>query len=99
MATFPVPLEGRFAKAMGELLKRVARLESRTVVLDPGCWVTPYTGTIPGSYTTGDPTVILTGQSTPIGPFKTLTWYTPHAGDQVLLIPAGNTYIVAGTYS
>lgn len=99
MATFPVPLELRFAKGLGELVKRVARLEQRTQMLDPGMFVTHYTGQIPGTYTSGDPTVVLTGQTAASGPFKCLTSYTPHANDVVLLIPVGQTYIVAGTFA
>lgn len=99
MAAFALPLEERFMAAIRTVLARVTRLEQRTLVLDPGNWVVPYTGQIPVSYTTGDPTVVITGQQAATGPYKCLTSYTPHAGDTVLLIPVGQTYIVAGTYS
>ncbi|MGH3437146.1 MAG: hypothetical protein ACRDRN_11845 [Sciscionella sp.] len=99
MATFPLPIEDRFMAAIRALLGRVQRMEQRTLVLDPGCLVVCYTGMIPASYTTGDPTVVITGQSTASGPYQHLTSYTPHANDTVLLIPAGQTYIVAGTYT
>lgn len=99
MALMPKPPEQRLPDLIATIIKRLVRLEGRTQVLDPGCFVVCYTGTIPGTYTSGDPTVVITGQTTPIGPLKTLNWYTPHANDQVLLIPAGQTYIVAGSYS
>lgn len=99
MATFPLPLEARFTEALRKIVARIGRLEQRTLVLDPGCFVVCYTGQIPGSYVSGDPTVVITGQTTATGPYKYLTSYTPHAGDTVLLIPAGQTYIVAGTYA
>lgn len=99
MATFPLPLEERFTRAIKSLLTRVTRLEQRTLVLDPGCFVVPYTGQIPATYVSGDPTVVITGQAAASGPYKCLTSYTPHAGDTVLLVPVGQTYIIAGTYS
>lgn len=99
MATFPRAIGDRFGDLIASLSKRVGLLERRTAVLDSGMWVVHYTGTIPGSYVSGDPQVTITGQSTPSGPYPCLTWYTPHAGDTVLLIPVGQSYIVAGTYS
>jgi len=99
MATFPLPLEARFTEALRKIVARITRLEQRTLVLDPGCYVVCYTGQIPGSYVSGDPTVVITGQSTATGPYQHLTSYTPHANDTVLLIPVGQTYIVAGTYT
>lgn len=96
---YPRPLEQRFPQGMGDLQQRVTALEQIVGVLDPGCYVVCYTGQVPASYVSGDPTVKLTGTSIVLGPLKTLDWYTPHANDQVLLIPAGQSYIVAGTYS
>jgi hypothetical protein len=99
MATFSLPLDARFVAFLRSLPGRITRLEQRTLMLDPGCYVVCYTGQIPGSYVSGDPTVVITGQSTATGPYQHLTSYTPHANDTVLLIPVGQTYIIAGTYS
>lgn len=98
MSTFPMPLEHRFEQAMRQVGNALRALQTRTALLEPGCNVVAYTGTIPGTYTSGDPTVQLPG-GTVLGPLPHLNSYTPHAGDVVLLIPVGQSYIIAGTYS
>jgi hypothetical protein len=95
----PKPVGDRFPDVIAAVLRRLKIVEQRVQVLDPGCFVVCYTGKIPVSYVSGDPTVVITGQTAAIGPLKVLGWYTPHAGDTVLLVPAGQTYIVAGTFS
>lgn len=99
MALFPLPTADRFPELLRDFQRRLRRLEGKCLVLDTGNYVTPYIGVIPGSYTSGDATVVLLGQSTPIGPFKSLSSYSPTAGATVLLIPVGQTYIIAGTFS
>ncbi|HEY1820394.1 MAG TPA: hypothetical protein VGG83_10725 [Trebonia sp.] len=95
MPQFPVPVADRFGKLISTLVARVRRLEQRCQVLDTGNFVVPYLATISSGYVSGDPTVVLNGQS--IGPLQHLSSYTPTAGATVLLIPVGQTYIVAGT--
>lgn len=54
-------------------------------------------GTIPGGYAGGRPTVQFDGES--IASTKTYPYlgsYTPTAGDRVLLVRAGHTWVVLG---
>lgn len=95
---YPRPLTQRFSANMADLVERVAQLLQRTLVLEDGCNVVNYPATISPGYTSGQPTVTMPDGST-AGPFPCLSPYTPHAGDQVLLLPLGQSYIVAGTYS
>lgn len=97
--TTPQPPAGRFGATIASLVARVRKLESRTSVLDAGVLVSTRTGTIPGSYTSGDPTVLFAGQTTASGPYKCMDLYTPAAGDTVLLVPLGQSYVILGTYS
>ena len=96
---FPQPLEGRFGALIGRLVARLNKIEARTAVLDSGVLVCNRTGQIPGSYTSGDPTVVLSGQAAATGPYPCLSTYTPAANAVVLLVPLGQSYIVVGTYS
>ena len=89
----PSPGE-RFAKGSAQLAADVARLKTLTASLEAGCLVTCYLGTIPAGYTSGHPTVTLDSGAT-LGPLQYASTYTPHAGDRVLCVPAGQTYIVA----
>lgn len=89
----PAPAE-RFAEGTGQLAADVARLKTVASVLEPGCLVTCYLGTIPAGYTSGHPTVTL-DSGTVLGPLQYANTYTPHAGDRVLCVPAGQTYIIA----
>ena len=54
-------------------------------------------GTVDPSYTSGDPRVTFDGDQgmSPDG-LPHLTSYTPSAGDRVVLLPVGNTYLVLG---
>lgn len=92
---FPATALEAFEKFVKQLAADVQRMKTVTAVLEPGCYVISYIGTIPGSYTSGDPTVTLPAGNT-IGPCRHVASYTPHAGDTVLLVPAGQSYIVVG---
>lgn len=87
----------RFGVNLGQLADTVKMLVQRTVVLEDGCYVTPYPAQISPGYTSGQPTVVMPNGATK-GPYPCLSSYTPTAGDQVLLIPVGQSYVVAGTY-
>jgi hypothetical protein len=92
---FPTTLEQRFEQAMRRIGKDIKGLKQAAVLLEPGCLVTPYQGTIDAGYTSGRPMVDL-ATGTTIGPCPYLAQYTPAAGDTVLLVPVGQTYIVIG---
>ncbi len=96
---FPQPPANRFGMILAGLMEDVRKLKARTVVLDPGVQVCARSGTIPGSYTTGQPTVVFAGQSAASGPYPVLHGYTPAANDLVLCVPLGQSYIVMGTYA
>lgn len=96
---FPQPLESRFSALIAGLVSRLRKVEARTAVLDTGVLVCNRTGVIPGSYTSGDPTVVLAGQTAATGPYPCLSGYTPAAGATVLLAPLGQSYVILGTYS
>jgi hypothetical protein len=54
-------------------------------------------GTIPASYTTGKPTVQFDGESSPsVKCYPYIESYTPSAGDRVLLIRVGNSWVIQG---
>lgn len=96
MTTYPVPLQRRVADMLARLQTRVTLLESRTAGIDSGTNIQTTTGTVDPAYTTGQPMVTLKGASSLSGPYQRLAAYTPTAGDLVLMIPNGATYIVAG---
>jgi hypothetical protein len=95
MTQYSQPLERRPQAGMRELVAGLRALQSKTAVLETGCLVTPYVGTIPATYTSGHPTVTLATGVT-IGPLQYVDTYTPHAGDTVLCVPVGQAYIVVG---
>jgi hypothetical protein len=97
--TFARTPEERLAMFLEAAAKRLKRLEQRTTVLDAGVLVCNVVGTIPGSYTTGQATVVLQGQTAVIGPFPSLASYTPAAGQTVLLLAVGSSYVIAGPYA
>lgn len=97
MAVNPPEVHNRFDEWVAATERRLKRLEAKCQVLE-GPNVVNYTGTIPGTYTSGDPTVLLPS-GTLLGPLPHLSTYTPHANDVVLLLPLGGSYVVAGTYS
>lgn len=92
---FPLTVEERYEAFIKSTSARLRVLEQLAVLLEPGCLVTAYTGTIPGTYTSGKPTVTL-ASGTVLGPLDYLKSYTPAAGDTVLCVPAGQSYIVVG---
>lgn len=54
-------------------------------------------GTIPASYTTGKPTVQFDGESSAsTKQYPYLASYTPVAGDRVLLVRIGNSWVIQG---
>lgn len=95
MNRYPVTLEERFEQFMKQAAADLQRLKTLTAMLEVGCYTAAYIGTIPGSYTSGDPTVVLATGAV-LGPLQHLASYTPVAGDTVLIVPVGQTYIVAG---
>lgn len=53
--------------------------------------------TIAAGYTSGMPRVIFDGDTVSSGGgFAFLDSYTPVSGDRVLMLPAGNTYVILG---
>lgn len=94
MTQFAQPLNRRMREAAGQYGSILRELLAKTAMLEPGCLVTPYLGTIPAGYTSGHPTVTLDSGVT-LGPLQYASTYTPHAGDRVLLVPAGQTYVIA----
>lgn len=95
MNRFPVTPEERFEQFVKQAASDLQRLKTVTANLEVGCYTAAYIGTIPGTYTSGDPTVTL-NTGVVLGPLQHLTSYTPVAGDTVLIVPVGQTYIVAG---
>lgn len=98
MTQFAQPLEARWQKAFAALITRLRHLEQITQVLDPGCFVVPYIATISASYVSGNPMVVMPAGNT-VGPCQYLSSYTPTASATVLVVPAGQSYIVLGTLS
>lgn len=96
---FPQPPGNRFEQLLGSLADGVRKLQARTSVLDPGSLVCARSGTIPGTYTSGQPTVVFAGQTAASGPFPVYQGYTPAANDTVLCLPLGQSYIVIGKYA
>jgi len=97
-SAFPRPIDQRPEEWGRALVAAVKRLQAKTAFIETGCTMTSYIGTIPGTYTSGDPTVVL-ATGTVLGPLQHLKSYTPVAGDIVLVVPVGQTYIVAGTFA
>lgn len=95
-ARFPLSVEERFGQQLRELAQAVRALQNRTMWLETGCAVVAYVGTIPASYTSGHPTVVL-ANGTVLGPCQYVASYTPTAGATVLAVPAGQSYIVVGS--
>ncbi len=96
MTTYPPRPDQRFAQTIKDLMTRTSLLEQRTQNLDSGTLIQTLTGTIDPAYASGDPMVTVTGAAGLTGPYQHLTSYTPAANDLVLLVPNGQTYIVAG---
>jgi hypothetical protein len=94
---YAVDLERRFAQFTRQIAKDLQQLKQLSMMLEPGCLVTPYTGTIDAGYTSGRPLVDLPSGAQ-IGPCPYLSSYTPAAGDTVLLVPSGQTYYVVGKF-
>lgn len=54
-------------------------------------------GKVPGTYSSGRPTIIFDGETTAsTRTYPYLSSYVPAANDRVLLIGAGNTWVVLG---
>lgn len=102
MTLYPSPLTRRFTQALGSLQQRVTKLESRTAGIDSGFPLMLLPGQIDPAWDgTGEPQVYVNGSATLSGPFPYLSWYTPVAGDDVLLAPVGalQQYVIAGKYT
>jgi hypothetical protein len=95
---FPVHPAARFRVSLEVLAEIVTRLVQRTLVLEDGVNVVNYVATISASYTSGQPTVVMPNGDT-AGPFPCLDTYTPHANDVVLMVPNGQSYVIAGTFA
>jgi hypothetical protein len=95
MSKHPLPLDERLNELFRRTNARLGALERRTLPLESGCQVVAYVGTIPSSYVSGDPTVVL-ASGTVLGPCRYVTTYTPAANATVLAVPAGQEYIVVG---
>lgn len=93
MTQFARPPAHRMKEAAGQYGSILRELLAKTAMLETGCLVTPYIGTIPAGYSSGRPTVTLQTGVT-IGPLQYNKNYTPAAGDTVLCVPAGQTYVV-----
>lgn len=98
-APFPQPPGDRFGLMLAGVLDSVRKLEARTAVLDVGVLVSARSGTIAAGYVSGQPTVTFAGQSASTGPYPVWQGYTPTAGDTVLCLPLGQSYIVMGKYA
>lgn len=55
---------------------------------------TPLLGTVDPAYTTGNPKITFDGETTLSGKTYLYAGYTPQAGDRVVLLPVGNSYLV-----
>jgi len=98
MTRMPMPPQQRFKKGLSDVGARLGLLERRTLVLEDGVNVVNYVATISPGYTSGQPTVVLPNGTT-LGPFPCLDSYTPVANDVVLMLPNGQSYVIAGTFS
>jgi hypothetical protein len=97
VTTYPKELGIRFAATIADLINRVRLLENRTRNIDSGTLLQTLTGTVDPAYTgSGAPNVQITGATSLSGPYQAVSGYQPTAGDTVLLIPSGATYVVAG---
>lgn len=97
MTQYPSGLDDRFAADLGALYRRVTMLENRTGNIDSGTLIQTLTGTIDPAYTgVGNPSVQISGAASLTGPYQYLSGYAPAAGDNVLLVPSGTTYVIAG---
>lgn len=96
MSRFPPPLEQRFAAGVRDMLRRLQALENRTAKVSSGDWLYARLGTVDPGYVSGLPQVTVDGDAGLTGPYAHLASYTPAAGDRVLLIPQGTTFVVAG---
>jgi len=92
------PLEQRFPANLADLAEAVALLLQRTLVLEDGVHVVNYVATISAGYVSGQPTVLMPDGSTG-GPFPCWSGYTPHAGDTVLMVPNGQSFVILGTFA
>ena len=100
MTQYARPLgHDRLAEHSKSTERRLKSLESRTAGIDSGMPLALLPGVISGSYTSGDPMVVVNGAATATGPYQHLASYTPAANDSVVLAPVGGAlkaYIVLG---
>lgn len=57
---------------------------------------TPRLGTVDPAYTTGDPKITFDGETSLSGKTYPYAGYTPQAGDRVVLLPVGNSWLIVG---
>lgn len=87
----------RFQATMNGLLKRVAKLETRTAGIDSGFPLMVLPGKVDAAYGgSGNPSVYVNGAAALSGPYAYAASYFPVAGDTVLLAPVGaqKTYVI-----
>lgn len=91
----------RFQATMNGLLKRVAKLETRTAGIDSGYPLAVLPGVLDSGYTpgSGSPQAYVNGAASLSGPYPCLGSYAPVAGDSVLLAPVGahRSYYILGS--
>lgn len=98
MTQMPRPPQQRFKKGLATVGDTLGMLLRKTLVLEDGCNVVNYVATISAGYSSGQPTVVMPDGST-AGPYPVLHGYTPVAGDVVVMIPNGQSYIIAGAFA
>jgi hypothetical protein len=86
-----VPLHQRDASGKATLERRVKALEIRADNTLPA-----QTGVVSPSYTSGNPMVTVGSDTSATGPYEHLASYSPAAGDPVVLVRVGGTWVVIG---
>ena len=98
MTLYPPGLNQRFSATLQDILRRLAKVETRTSCIDSGYPLAALPAVIDAAYVSGDPKAYINGSATLTGPYQHLASYTPAANDAVLVLPVGvlQTYIVLG---
>lgn len=99
MTDYPKPLGQRFPDEMRRMREAIRKLQSRSSSIDSGIAVHALPAVIDPAYTTGQPKVLINGAATLSGPYPVLAGYTPHASDQVVVLPLRRSYVVLGKYT
>src|ERR1700729_37038 len=96
MGQYARDLTRRHAQVLAQMQRKQRRQASRIASIDGGWPLAALPGVV-ASITSG-PTVYINGATTVTGPLPYLASYTPHVGDNVLLVPLGvqQTYVIIG---